>query len=119
MNKVVQHIIKKPSKRRSIRLKEYDYTNPNWYYVTICTNNKNCVFGRLNNGKLALNELGEVVKEEWLKTNAIRPNIKLDYFIVMPNHIHGIIIIESSRGVMHYAPTSKIHISLTNIGCDC
>ena len=95
-----------PSGRRSIRLREYDYANPNWYYVTICTNDKRCVFSNVNYGKLVLNKFGKVAKEEWLRTKTIRPNIELDYYIIMPNHIHGIIIIES-RGVMHYAPTKK------------
>lgn len=61
----------------------------------------------MNNGKLVLDELGQIVKEGWLKTKEIRSNIELDYYIIMPSHIHGIIIIESSRGVKHYAPTKE------------
>jgi REP element-mobilizing transposase RayT len=115
MKDIEQHNIGKPSGRKSIRLKEYDYTNPNWYYVTICTNKKNCVFGNVDNGKLVLNKLGKVANEEWLKTNAIRLNIKLDYYIIMPNHIHGIIIIES-RGVMLYAPTKEFKSPSQTLG---
>ena len=84
--------------RRSIRLKEYDYTNPNWYYVTICTKDKVCCFGKVKNGKMILNDYGKIVEEEWLKTKEIRKNIDLDYYVVMPNHFHGIIIIESNVG---------------------
>ncbi len=82
--------------RKSIRLKEYDYTSPNWYYVTICTNDRVCCFGGVKNGKMILNGYGKIVEEEWLKTKEIRKNIDLDYYVVMPNHFHGIIIIESS-----------------------
>ena len=79
--------------RRSIRLKGYDYSQPGAYYVTIVVQNRECIFGDIINGKMALNENGKIVKTEWLKTAEIRKNVKLDEFIVMPNHVHGIIII--------------------------
>lgn len=79
--------------RRSIRLKGYDYSQPGAYYVTIVVQNRECIFGDISNGKMALNENGKIVKTEWLKTAEIRKNVKLDEFIVMPNHVHGIIII--------------------------
>lgn len=81
--------------RRSIRLKEFDYSQPGWYYVTICTQNKKCLFGAILKSKMVLNEYGKIVEEEWLKTKEIRKNIDLDYYCVMPNHLHGIIIIEN------------------------
>lgn len=80
--------------RKSIRLEEFDYRNPWWYYVTICSDNHRSVFGDVKNGKMILNDYGAIVKDEWLKTPAIRKNIDLDYYVIMPNHIHGIIIIE-------------------------
>jgi REP element-mobilizing transposase RayT len=101
--------------RRSIRLKEYDYSNPNWYYITICTKDKKSVFGDVKNGKLVLNKFGLIAKNEWIITRDIRPNIDLDYYIIMPNHIHGIIIIES-RGVMHYAPTNEFKSPSQTLG---
>ena len=79
--------------RRSIRLKGYDYSQPGAYYVTIVVQNRECIFGDISNGKMALNENGKIVKTEWLKTAEIRKNVKLDEFSVMPNHVHGIIII--------------------------
>lgn len=85
--------------RKSIRLKEYDYTNPNWYYITICTHNKEHLFGSVVNNKMKLNEYGKIAEEEWLKTKEIRKNIDLDYYVIMPNHIHGIIIIEYNENV--------------------
>ncbi len=81
--------------RRSIRLKEYDYSQPGWYYVTICTHSKRCLFGHISNGKMLLNEYGKITEKEWLRTKEIRKNVDLDYYVIMPNHIHGIIIIEN------------------------
>ncbi|MBI5660762.1 MULTISPECIES: transposase [Ignavibacterium] len=77
----------------STRIPEYDYSNPNWYYVTINTKNHICYFGEVSNGKMILNELGKIVETEWFKNAELRENIELDYFIIMPNHLHGIIII--------------------------
>ena len=99
IREVEQDNIRKHYGRRTIRLKEYDYTNPNWYYITIYTNDKICVFGNVNDGRLVQNRLGKVAKEEWLKSKMIRPSIELDYCIMMLNHIHGIIRIES-RGCL-------------------
>lgn len=85
------------------RLKEYDYSTPNWYFVTINTKNHKEYFGEVKNDKMYLNDLGRIVKEEWVKTSEIRKNIELDSYAVMPNHFHGIIIItekvETRRGV--------------------
>lgn len=77
----------------STRIPEYDYSNPNWYYVTINTKNHICYFGNVSNGKMKLNELGKIVEKEWLKNADLRKSIELDYFIIMPNHLHGIIVI--------------------------
>ncbi|MBN2039158.1 MAG: hypothetical protein JW864_03895 [Spirochaetes bacterium] len=92
--------------RRSIRLKEYDYSSAGAYFVTICTQNRECVFGEIINDNMILNKYGEIVADEWLKTPEIRKNVGLDSWIVMPNHFHCIIIINySCRGVLQYAPT--------------
>jgi len=82
--------------RSSIRLRKYDYTEPNWYYITICTHDRENIFGKIQRSKMILNEFGKIVDEEWLKTKEIRKNIDLDYYVIMPNHLHGIIIIEQS-----------------------
>jgi len=91
--------------RRSIRLKDYDYTTPWWYYITICTYNRKNPFGQIINGKMILSELGIIVEEEWLNTAKLRKDVELDYYVIMPNHFHGIII-NNSRGTMHRAPTN-------------
>jgi putative transposase len=81
----------------SSRLENWDYSTPWWYYVTICTKNFEDWFGEIKNGKMILNDLGKIVEEEWLKTKEIRTNVDLDYYVIMPNHFHGIPIIEGSE----------------------
>lgn len=90
--------------RKSIRLKEYDYSQKGAYFVTICVQNRECLFGDIIDGKMVLNKYGEIAKNEWLKTAEIRENIHLDTFVVMPNHIHGIVVI-NGRGTARRAPT--------------
>ncbi len=79
--------------RRSIRLQGYDYTQPGAYFVTVVTQNRVCLFGEIVTGRMRLNRLGKIVYEEWFRTARLRPYVELrpDEFIVMPNHIHGII----------------------------
>jgi len=93
----------------SARLKDWDYSTPWWYYVTICTKNMKCFFGDVKNGKMVLNEVGEIVKEEWLRTKEMRKKVDLDYFVIMPNHFHGIIIIEGCEYVETHGHAS-LHI---------
>lgn len=102
--------------RRSIRLHGYDYASKGSYFITVCTHQRECLFGEIVDEKMRLNDFGEIVREEWLKTKGIRLNVDLDAFVVMPNHVHGIIMIrdqsvgatrrvDSRRGVSPYAPT--------------
>jgi REP element-mobilizing transposase RayT len=93
--------------RRSIRLKGYDYSQAGAYFITICTHNREYLFGEIVDDEMVLNDAGKIVRDEWLKTEKLRSNIKCDGFIVMPNHFHGILVItESRRGVLQYAPTT-------------
>jgi len=79
--------------RRSIRLKGYDYTQPGAYFVTICTQNREFLFGDIVDGAMRLNLFGEIVRDEWFKTAEVQQNVILYLyeFVVMPNHIHGVI----------------------------
>lgn len=79
--------------RRSIRLKGYDYTRAGWYFITICVQNRECLLGAIRNGEMVLNDYGKIAAGEWVKTAEIRANITLDAHVVMPNHLHGIIVI--------------------------
>ena len=89
--------------RRSIRLKGYDYSQSGAYFVTVCTQNRECLFGEIVAGEMVLNEFGKIVADEWIKTGEIRDEIELDAWVVMPNHFHGIVIIR--RGDRPVAPT--------------
>jgi len=83
--------------RKSIRLQEYDYSQSGYYFVTICTHKRENIFGKIIDSKMILNELGEIIKDELLKSEEIRDEIKIDYYVIMPNHIHAIIIIEKQK----------------------
>lgn len=77
----------------SARLEEWDYSNPWWYYVTINTKNHIHYFGNIKNGKMKLNELGLITNKCWKEIPNHYPNVEIDYYVIMPNHVHGIIII--------------------------
>ena len=79
--------------RRSIRLKNYDYSQPGFYFLTICTYQRQSWFGEIKNDRMYLNQIGKIVAEEWLNTPKIRSNFLLDEWVIMPNHLHGIVII--------------------------
>lgn len=85
--------------RRSIRLKDYDYSQAGAYFVTICTQNRECLFGEIINGEMVLNEYGKIVYNEWIKLPGCNPYIELDVFQIMPNHIHGIISVGATLAV--------------------
>jgi REP element-mobilizing transposase RayT len=80
-------------KRQSIRLKGYDYSQSGLYFITICCYQRECLFGNIINSQMILNNFGQLIKEEWLKSAEIRKEIELDDFVIMPNHFHGIVII--------------------------
>jgi REP element-mobilizing transposase RayT len=79
--------------RRSIRLKDCNYSQPGAYFVTLCTYKRQCWFGEIENDRMYLNQIGKIVANEWLRTAEIRSNFQLDEWIIMPNHLHGIVII--------------------------
>ena len=79
--------------RKSIRLKEYDYSQPGEYFVTICTQNHEYLFGSIVNGNMDLNEKGKVVDKCWKGIPEHFSNVALDEYIIMPDHFHGIVII--------------------------
>jgi REP element-mobilizing transposase RayT len=86
-------------RRRSIRLKGYDYRWPGAYFVTICTQGRACLFGEVTDGEMRLNDAGRMVERWWKELNHKFPHIRTDAFAVMPNHIHGIIVIEPVKPV--------------------
>jgi len=92
--------------RRSIRLKGYDYSQQGLYFITLCCQNRACLFGEVKDGQMILNDAGKIAEEEWMKTPQIRQNTELGEFVVMPNHFHAILEIKYPvEGVLQYAPT--------------
>jgi len=80
-------------KRRSIRLKGYDYSREGAYFVTICAQNRKCLFGEIVNGKMVLNDAGRMVESVWNEIPKYYPGIDIDVCQIMPDHIHGIVVI--------------------------
>ena len=87
-------------KRKPIRLKSYDYSQYGAYFVTICTHNCKKMFGDICNGKMVLNDVGKVVEECWLEIPQHFNRVKLDIYEVMPNHLHGIILINDGENIV-------------------
>ena len=79
--------------RRSIRLAEYDYSRDGAYFVTVCVQDQRCPFGEIERGLVRLNEAGRMVESVWQVLPRRFPTLVLDEFIVMPNHVHGILVL--------------------------
>jgi len=79
--------------RRSIRLKYYDYARQGAYYVTVCVNDRKCVFGDVRDGEMILNDPGKMVDKWWRELPIKYSMVKIDEYKIMPNHMHGIIMI--------------------------
>jgi len=95
--------------RRSIRLKGYDYTQPGAYFVTICTHGRLEMFGEVVQGEMRLNEYGQIAAARWRWLADQYPYVRLDAWVIMPNHMHGILMIvgddAAGRGGSRPAPT--------------
>ena len=96
-------------RRRPHRLPEYDYTQPGAYFITIVTYHRACLFGEIKNGEMVLNAMGNIVLREWRRLSSRFPNIELDEFVIMPNHLHGIIMIVDrlTRPAVGYSPDGR------------
>ncbi|WP_071516963.1 transposase [Geitlerinema sp. PCC 9228] len=92
-------------KRRSIRLKGYDYSQPGAYFVTICINQGLLLLGKIKNGQLYLSEAGQMVHKVWNEIPIMYPGVETDAFVIMPNHIHGIIVLTENSN----PPRSNFH----------
>lgn len=93
--------------RRSIRLKGYDYSLAGAYFITLCMLQRQCLLGEVMRGEMVLNASGFVVQGCWLWLAERYPHVDLDGFVVMPNHLHGIIVISDiNQGESRLAPTA-------------
>ena len=77
--------------RQSIRWQEHDYAASGTYFVTICTADRACLFGDVLDSETRVNALGRIVEDEWVRTGVVRPEVVIDVFVVMPNHLHGFV----------------------------
>jgi len=95
--------------RRSIRLAGYDYTQAGAYFVTIVSRNRVKLFGEILDGEMHLNDLGLIVHTVWLEIPYHFMNVNVDAFVVMPNHVHGIIILnDCAVGARHAVPLPNV-----------
>jgi REP element-mobilizing transposase RayT len=90
--------------RRSIRRKGYDYTQSGAYFITLCTHHRESWFGHIHNRQMHLNADGRIVAAEWLNTSQLRPYVRLDEWVIMPDHFHAIVVID--RAVPFIAATA-------------
>ena len=79
-------------------MKEYDYTAPGAYFVTIVAQERLCLFGEIVDGHLSLSIAGDIVREEWMRSQGVRREVRMDAFVVMPNHIHGVVWLVDNTG---------------------
>jgi len=100
----------------STRLQEYDYSSPGAYFITVCTKNHKCLFGKIADGQMILNNFGKIVLECWHDLPNHYAHIILDVFVIMPNHVHGIIIIvETGLKPVSTKPVSTMELSNTAV----
>jgi REP element-mobilizing transposase RayT len=92
--------------RHSSRLRDYDYSAAGAYFVTICTQGRECLFGEVIDGAMVLNDAGRMVLGMWRALPERFPNVATDEFVVMPNHVHGIILLNDRRGEPRVRPIS-------------
>ena len=90
--------------RKNLRLKHYDYTKPGAYFVTICCAERQCMLGKVCDDDVIPSEVGRLVSVHWLHIEERFPSVQLDAFVLMPNHVHGVLLL-TDAGAMNRAPT--------------
>jgi REP element-mobilizing transposase RayT len=98
-DKAVPCLYKDKYRIESTRLKNWDYAANGGYYITICVKNRECVFGNIDDGKMILSDAGKFADQFWREIPNHFPFAVLDEFVIMPNHVHGIIVIENGDNV--------------------
>ncbi len=98
-------------KRKPTRLKNYDYSQKGAYFITICTHQKRRLFGAIKDAKMRLNDLGKIVNQEILKIESHYENISIDKYIIMPNHIHMIVVVSKSERINPFPTITRYDVS--------
>jgi putative transposase len=104
-----------PTRRNTLRLRDFDYRTPGYYFVTIGTYQHLPIFGEVRNARMHLNPLGEIVKECWLLIPQTTGFIELDQFVIMPNHLHGIVYIMDSAPEIQVEPLPTAHAQANSL----
>ncbi len=94
--------------RRQLRLPDWNYSSEGVYFITICCHDRQSYFGKINSNKLSLSEIGLIASQYWSEIPKHFYHVKLDEFIVMPNHIHGLLILDYSRAGTRYGTTMQL-----------
>jgi putative transposase len=105
-----------PINRRSLRLPGYDYTQPGAYFVTMVTQERAMILGKISDACVQLSPLGMIVEEELIRTQQIRPDVEIDAYIIMPNHIHAIFVINENSLTHHEAERQSKKSDSDNVG---
>ena len=98
-------------KRRSIRLQGYDYSQAGAYYFTVCTRDRKCLFGEVVDSQIHVNRTGQTIQTVWDNLPQFYEGIELDAFVIMPNHVHGVILIGEPVGAIHESPLPPVPIA--------
>ena len=93
----MNHINKKYPQRKRTRLKEYDYSTTAYYFITICVNHWTSVFGSIHSESMTLNSYGKIIVKHLLSLNERFKSVEIDYYVIMPNHIHFFLILDSEE----------------------
>jgi REP element-mobilizing transposase RayT len=94
--------------RRSIRIPEYDYSTSGAYFITVVSYHRECIFGEIKDDVMTLSAFGEIVQSRWFNLPNHYTHVTLDQFVIMPNHIHGVIVLKSNQAKSQYQPLSEI-----------
>ena len=98
----------------SIRLPNYDYSSNGYYFVTICTRKKFCYFGQISKSKMQLSQVGKIAQKHWQEIPQHFVGVHIDEYVIMPNHVHGIVIIDNPRrDVACYVSTDNDDVNPT------
>jgi putative transposase len=97
--------------RQSIRLQGYDYSRFGAYYITICARDRQCLFGNVVDRHMQLNQAGLIICSVWDDLPRFYDGIELDAFVVMPNHVHGVVVINQPVGTIHDSPSHAVPVA--------
>jgi REP element-mobilizing transposase RayT len=102
--------------RRSIRLPGYDYAQSGGYFITICTHERRHLFGKISNKEMIVNDYGQIVNQCWLEIPQHFPHASLDAFVIMPNHLHGIVVLDNTVVNLKttHSKTQHTHVGAKN-----